>query len=67
MSIYQVEQHYIHLNGRTICDNGKAAVEEILSENNCTNYEWIDGGIVIYDFESESDAKNIVQLITAII
>lgn len=67
MSVYQVEQFYIHLSTKGCDSKLLAKITELLHENNCTDYEFQGCFLVIDGFESECDAVNIEELIHGLI
>lgn len=62
MATHQVEEYYVHMSGLTITAEQKKAIEDHLSEECFTNYEFQDNDtvLVIDDIDSERDRKSVV-------
>ena len=60
MSVYQVEQFYIHLDISKLKTVGRLKVVKYLEDNDYSEFEVQgDGFIVIDGFEDSTDAENI--------
>ena len=59
MSVYQIEQYYISISEVVINDEDKRKIEEYLTRESLSDYEFQDGGVVIDGFESETEAQEI--------
>lgn len=57
MSVYQVEQYYVHvdISGATELDRERLRV--LLAENDWDDHEFQDDSLVIDGFESDSEAE----------
>ena len=67
MSVYQVEQFYIHISTEGFNVELIEKIKFLLIENDCGVYEFQRGALVVDDFESECDAVNIEELINDLI
>ena len=68
MSVYQIEQFYIHLDISKLKTIGRLKVAKYLEDNNCGDFEIQgDGFIVVDNFESVMDAEIIEHGITEIL
>ena len=54
MSVYQVEQYYIFIK-KQFTEEEVLAIEKLLEDSGFSNYEFADHGLVVDDFESESE------------
>jgi hypothetical protein len=50
MAVYQVEEYYISV---AIDERKKPEIEELLSDEGYTNYQYNDGDLIVDDIESE--------------
>ena len=68
MSVYQVEEYYIHIDISEMNTRGRLKTTKYLDDNNCDDYELqTDGNLTVDNFESESDAENIEHGIEALL
>ncbi|MDB4261396.1 hypothetical protein N9878_00875 [bacterium] len=68
MSVFQVEQYYVFIDGVKFTSESKHRIENWLADKGWSNYEFQGNStLVIDDFESESEAeqaqKEIINLI----
>ena len=66
MSVFQVEQYYIHVDITGKTKAGLIEIAELLQEYSCDDYEFCDEYLVVDGFESEGDASTIEDLIESI-
>jgi len=69
MSVYQVEDYYISMSGLNLTDGQKSSIDELLSDEGYSNYEFQDNNavLVIDDIPSESDGDKLEDQINEII
>ena len=63
MSVYQVEQYYVHVDISGTTDLDKKRIKDCLVENNWDDHEFQEDCLVVDGFESDSDAGNCNELI----
>jgi len=62
MSVYQVEQYYVHIKLDNLTDGKKIKIEDLLHDKGWTNYEFNkDDILIVDDIESESDGVNLEE------
>ena len=66
MSVYQVEQYYIHVDITGKTKNQLIEISELLQEYSCDDYEFCEEYLVVDGFESEGDASDLEDLVKAI-
>lgn len=58
MTVYQVEEYYLCTTGMNLNEKQKKAIEDHLSEEGYSNYEFQDGGqLVVDDIPSEHEGE----------
>lgn len=69
MAVYQVEEYYVYMGGLDINEDQKKDVEDYLTEEGYSNYEFQDNDtvLVIDDLESEYGGQNLESQIESII
>jgi hypothetical protein len=69
MSVYQVEEYYIHMSGLKVSAPQKEAIEELLNDEGFSNYEFQDNDtvLVVDDITSESDGDTLESEIESIL
>lgn len=68
MSVFQVEEYYISITGKVICDVMKKNIEELLAEEGRTDYEFQDHGCLVVDcIDDEREAETLEQKILNLI
>jgi len=68
MSVYQVEEFYLCTTGLSLNDKQKKAIEDHLSNEGYSSYEFQDGGqLVVDDIESECAGEELESRIDDLI
>ena len=67
MSVYQVEQFYIHISTEGFNVELIEKIKFLLIENDWQDYEFQEGALVVDGFEGEYDALGIEELIQDLI
>jgi hypothetical protein len=68
MSVYQVEEFYIHITGRKMSENAMEAIKKLLSDEGWRDYEFQGGGQIVVDgIPSEHEALELEEKIESLI
>ena len=63
MSVYQIEQYYVHMSIKGFSVQLKDSIKELLGDHSCSDYEFQEDYLIVDGFESEHDADIIEEFI----
>ena len=69
MPVHQVEDYYLNMNGLSLSEAEKTSLEELLSNENYSNYEFQDDDtvLIVDDIPSEFDGDNLEDMINELL
>lgn len=62
MSVYQVEEYYIHIQfDEALSDDGKEVLKQTIEDEGYSQYEITDTEVIVDGIESEQDGINLEE------